>query len=111
MDFEELLTDAWNYTLDGVFHNTARWMQLILAVLCLGLPFNGYILRVYRGITPAPEVDDWGTLFLDGLKVFVIGFVYIIPLVLIMGLIFFVLVIASPGGNIDEPGMVSVFFE
>jgi hypothetical protein len=56
-------------------------------------------------------VDDWGTLFLDGLKVFVIGFVYIIPLVLIMLLLFCIMLIVSPGGNIDNPWMHSGSFE
>ena len=111
MDFAELLSDSWGYTRDGVINNTTRWMKLIFAVLCLGLPFNGYILRVYRGITPAPEIDDWGTLFLDGLKVFAIAFVYIIPLILVMLLLFCIMLIASPGGNISNPSMHSGPFE
>jgi hypothetical protein len=53
MDFAELLSDSWAYTRDDILKNTTRWLQLILAVLCLGLPFNGYILaglpRNYTG--------------------------------------------------------------
>ena len=46
MDFAELLRDAWGYTDAGILKNTGRWMKLILAVICLGIPFNGYVLRV-----------------------------------------------------------------
>ena len=38
----------------------------------------------YRGADPAPEVDEWGTLFVDGLKMLAIGIVYILPLMLLM---------------------------
>ena len=49
MDFGEMLGDAFTYTKEGVFLNMKRWLNLILAIICLGLPFNGYIMRVYRG--------------------------------------------------------------
>ena len=49
MDFGNMLGDAFTYTKEGVLGNMNRWLKLILAILCLGLPFNGYIMRVYRG--------------------------------------------------------------
>jgi len=49
MDFAEILGDAFTYTREGVWGNMNRWLKLILAIICLGLPFNGYIMRVYRG--------------------------------------------------------------
>jgi hypothetical protein len=106
MDFAEMLIDAWSYTKGGILTNTNRWMKLILAVLCLGIPFNGYILRVYRGATPAPDVDDWGTLFVDGLKMFVIGLVYILPLMLVMLIILGVMVLVAV---VDTTGVLGIF--
>ena len=50
MDFGNLLSDAFAYTRDGVFGNVNRWLKLILAIICLGLPFNGYVMRIYRGV-------------------------------------------------------------
>lgn len=111
MDFAELLSDAWCYTKECTLSNTTRWMQLIVTVLCLGIPFNGYIVRVYRGTTPAPEVDNWGTLFVDGLKMLAIGFVYVLPLILVLVMIFGILVLVSPDGNVEESGFVGGFFE
>lgn len=84
--------------------NTNRWMKLILAILCLGLPLNGYTMRIYRAEKPAPEVDGWGRLFIDGMKLFVVALVYIIPLVIILILFFVIILLAMAGGNPKEPG-------
>jgi len=78
-----MLGDAFAYTREGVLDNRNRWLKLVLAVICLALPFNGYIMRVYRGGRQAPEVDGWGTLFTDGLKLLVVGIVYAIPLLIL----------------------------
>ena len=49
-----MLDDAFAFTKQGIFENTDRWLKLILAILCLGIPLNGYVMRIYRGIQPAP---------------------------------------------------------
>ena len=74
-----ILDDALAYTKQGVFENTDRWLKLIIAILCLGIPMNGYVMRIYRDVHPAPEVDHWGSLFVDGLKLILLGLVYAIP--------------------------------
>ncbi|WP_394698563.1 DUF4013 domain-containing protein [uncultured Methanospirillum sp.] len=41
----------------------------------------GYTYQVFHGITPAPEMKNWGFMLINGLKVTVISFVYfIIPI-------------------------------
>jgi len=107
MDFSSMLGDAFTYTREGVLGNTNRWLKLILAILCLGLPFNGYIMRVYRGVQPAPDVDQWGTLFIDGLKLLVVGIVYAIPLLILWVLIYGTLFLAIFTGSINEPAMAA----
>jgi hypothetical protein len=79
MNFGAILDDSFAYTKQGVFKNANRWLKLILAILCLGIPINGYVMRIYRGDHPAPEVDNWGTLFVDGLKLMIVGLIYTIP--------------------------------
>ncbi len=54
----------------------------------LVLPVQGFALRIMRrtarGEPPAlPEWQGWGELFIDGLKLWVIGFVYLLPVTLI----------------------------
>jgi len=64
---------------------------IILAVLALIQTFtlslipllSGYVVRVISGKTPAPMVDEWGKLFIDGWKLNIIGFVYMIPAILV----------------------------
>jgi len=53
--------------------------------------FQGYLLRVLgstvRGESEPPAWDDWGGLFVDGLKATVVAFVYaIVPTVVFLGL-------------------------
>jgi hypothetical protein len=107
MDFGNLLGDAFAYTRDGVFKNAGRWLRLILSILCLGLPFNGYVMRIYRGVPSAPEVDNWGILFVDGLKLLVVGIVYAIPIMLLWGLIYGSMILALIQGQINDAAVTS----
>ena len=102
MDFAEMLGDAFTYTREGVLGNTNRWLKLILAIICLGLPFSGYIMRIYRGKAPAPEVDEWGTLFVDGLKLLVVGIVYAIPLLILWAIIYGPFFLGIAGGTMNQ---------
>jgi len=83
MDYVEMLRDAWTFTRQGVFENVGRWIRLVLAIVLLAIPMNGYMMRIYRGAESAPEVDQWGRLFVDGLKLIVVSFVYSIPILLV----------------------------
>ena len=63
------------------------WLFLIPLILAVAL-LNGYGVeitrRVIRGNLDAlPEWDDWGKLFADGLKAWVIGIVYSLPIIII----------------------------
>jgi hypothetical protein len=101
MDFGQMLGDALTYTRQGVLGNTNRWLRLILATICLGLPFNGYVMRIYRGTQTAPDVDEWGTLFIDGLKLMVVGLIYAIPILIIWTLIYGSLFLSLFTGRIN----------
>ena len=45
----------------------------------MGIPLNGWILRIYRGETPALRWTARGSLFVDGFKLLVIGLIYSLP--------------------------------
>jgi hypothetical protein len=105
MDFGLMLDDAFAFTKQGIFENTGRWLKLILAILCLGIPLNGYVMRIYRGIQPAPEVDNWGSLFVDGLKLILLGLVYAIPIFVLYAMIYgsiFMAVLSGNSANMDS---------
>jgi Protein of unknown function (DUF4013) len=83
MDYTDIVRDALAYMKQGIFENRGRWLRLILALILLAIPMNGYVMRIYRGETPAPEVDRWGRLFIDGLKLMVVGIIWSIPIIVI----------------------------
>lgn len=76
-----------------------RWLNKVLigglfymaALLLVGIFFvGGYLARVVRNIvagveTPLPEWDDIGGYFSEGLRLFAVGIVYALPLMLVYG--------------------------
>lgn len=86
------------------------WGQV--ALLCIvgiifGFLLAGYTVRIFRGVKPAPEFDNWAGLFVDGLKLNIVWFLWFLPFIIIfitgIGMIF----LTSPGtGSPDtSPGM------
>jgi hypothetical protein len=60
---------------------------------------------MYRGIQPAPEVDNWGTLFVDGLKLMIVGFFYAIPVFILYAVIYgglFLSAMSGRTGHVDS---------
>jgi hypothetical protein len=99
MDYSHVLNDAFHYTKEGIFGCANRWMKLILATICLGIPMNGYVMRIYRGADPAPEVEEWGTLFVDGLKLIVVGLIYAIPVMIVWAFVYGGMMLTVIQGN------------
>ena len=99
MEYGNLLNDALHYTKDGIFSNVNRWMKLIVAIICLGIPMNGYVMRIYRGTDAAPEVDQWGTLFVDGIKLIIVGLIYAIPMMILWAFIYGGMLLAALQGD------------
>lgn len=83
VDIRKTMTDSLDYAKDAVWGKWARWILLIVSTIIFPL-ILGYTLEVYRGKKPAPEPANWGTLFVDGLKLFVIQLVYAIPVFIVL---------------------------
>lgn len=89
MDVIENISGSFRYAAEGLVGKWGKWITLIIGSIIFPL-IMGYSLRVMKGITPAPEADNLGEMFIDGIKVFIINIVYmIIPC--IIGLVLFVL--------------------
>jgi hypothetical protein len=83
MDYENMLRDSFGYTKDGVFDKINRWVQLIIATLIITVPLQGYIAKILRAEKPAPEVKDWVTLCIDGIKMLIIDIIYYLPVIIL----------------------------
>jgi hypothetical protein len=91
MEFEKILGDSFAYTKAAIAGKWMQWLLLVIATILLCLPLLGYMLKIYRGEKPAPEVSGWGTLFVDGIKYAIVTLVWAIPLLIL----FFILIGAA----------------
>lgn len=83
MDYGNMLGDSLGYAKDGLVGHWKRWILLIISTIIFPL-MMGYTMEIWRGKKPAPEPEQWGKLFIDGLKLLVAGIVYAIPVILII---------------------------
>lgn len=83
MDYGNMLSESFEYAKEGLIGKWMKWLLLLVATILLSLPLLGYELKILRGEKPSPEVTDWGTLFIDGIKYAVIMIIYLIPLAII----------------------------
>jgi len=74
---------------------------LVIAGILLSFFLSGYVVRIYRGVQPAPDFNDWGTLFFDGIRLQIVSFIWFLPVIIVLlaalGLSIFGL--ASPGSG------------
>lgn len=92
MDYGNMIGDSFTYVKEGVLCKAKSWLLLIIATIILTIPLCGYVMNIYRGKTPAPEVENWGKLFIDGILFLIVALIYSLPLLaldfLIVGLAF-----------------------
>jgi hypothetical protein len=99
MDYGNVVGEAFGYAKDGLVGKWMQWILLLVATILLSLPLMGYSLKVLRGDKPAPEVEGWVTLFIDGIKYLIICIIYAIPLIIILALLMAPVLAAILSGN------------
>lgn len=82
MDFGQMLADSYEYTREAVWGKWVKWILLIISCIIFPL-IMGYGMEIMRGKKPAPELENWGKLFIDGIKLLIVGLIYAIPLIII----------------------------
>ncbi len=87
MDFGTMLGDAFDYTKEALVDKYMRWLILIIGSIIFPIVL-GYGLRIYRGARTPPDTDDLVSLFVDGIKLFIVELIWAIP-VIIVGVIVF----------------------
>uniref|UniRef100_UPI00272EB6AC DUF4013 domain-containing protein n=1 Tax=Methanoculleus sp. TaxID=90427 RepID=UPI00272EB6AC len=67
MDYGNMLSDSFGYTKDAVWGKWVQWILLVISTIIFPV-IMGYMVRIYSGVKPAPELEGWVGLFIDGLK-------------------------------------------
>lgn len=89
MEIGEIISDSVKYP-------ASSWTKIIILAVILLIPIVnfiglGYILRIIKatlaGIDDLPDFDEVGDMFIDGLKVLIVGIVYAIPIWIIAAII------------------------
>ena len=83
MEYGKMLGDSVEYAREAVWGKWTRWILLIVSTIIFPLLF-GYLMEIYRGTKPAPELEHWGKLFIDGLKLIVAWLIYMIPVIAVV---------------------------
>ena len=60
-----MIGESFEYAKEGLVGKWMKWILLLIATILLTLPLMGYTLRIFRGEKPSPEVENWGTLFIE----------------------------------------------
>jgi hypothetical protein len=95
MDYGNMIGESFAYAKDALVGKWMQWVLFLVATILLAIPLMGYSLKVLRGEKPAPELADWGTLIIDGIKYLIVSFIWAIPL-----LIIYVVMLGSMAGAI-----------
>jgi hypothetical protein len=67
--------------------STIPWGQVVALIgigLLLSFFITGYIVRIYRGTNTPPEFNGWGDLFITGIKLDIVWFLWILPLLIVL---------------------------
>jgi len=83
MDYGTLIGNSYTYVKEGIIDRVNTWLLLMIATLILTLPLMGYIMSVYRGTNPAPGVENWAKLLVDGILLCIVGIIYAIPVIVL----------------------------
>lgn len=107
MDLVQLLSESFGYAKDAIWGRWVRWLLLLVSTIIFPFMY-GYTVRVMSGTKPAPELEGWIGLFIDGIKLIVITIVYSIPLMVLTVLPFLMYFIpvsatVTPAGSGPEP--------
>ena len=89
------------------------WTQLILlciAGILLSFVISGYIVRIYRGTTPPPAFNGWVSLYLDGIRLTIVGLVWFIPAMILCALAFVLILAGAISGAGAVPTLISAGF-
>ena len=85
MGIGDNLGESFEYAKEALVGKWVRWILLIIIgiIPIVNFILYGYTIRVFRGIKPAPELEDYVQLFVDGLLYMIISIIWMIPAIIV----------------------------
>ena len=85
MGIGDNLGESFEYAKEALVGKWVRWILLIIISIIPIVNFilYGYTIRVLRGTKPAPELEDYVQLFIDGLLYMIISIIWMIPAIIV----------------------------
>jgi hypothetical protein len=83
MEIGKLVTESFEYAKEALWGKWVRWILLMVSTIIFPL-ILGYQMEIFTGKKPAPEPSEWVRLFINGLKLFVAGLIWAIPVLLVL---------------------------
>jgi len=87
VDSGKIIEDSFGYAKEGLVGKWETWILLIFSCIIFPL-YLGYIIRIYRGAKSCPQLDHPGSMFIDGIKLFIVGLIYAIPVLTLSIMLF-----------------------
>jgi hypothetical protein len=87
MDIGTMLGDSFEYVEEALVGKWMRWLILLVGTIIFPI-ILGYTILIYRGEPRPPEPRDWLSVFIDGIKLFIVELIWAIPVIIVL-LIFF----------------------
>jgi len=83
----KIIKDSFGYAKAGLVGKWETWREIIFSWIIFPL-YLDYIIRIFRGANPFPQLDHWGSMLIDGIKLFIVSLIYTIP-VLVLSFVLF----------------------
>ena len=87
VDSGKIIEDSFGYAKEGLAGKWGTWALLVISCIIFPL-YLGYILRIFRGANPSPQLDNWGGMFIDGIRLFIVGLIYALPVIILSFVLF-----------------------
>jgi hypothetical protein len=87
VDSGKIIEDSFGYAKEGLAGKWDTWILLIFSCIIFPL-YLGYVIRICRGVNPSPQLANWGSMFIDGIKLFIVGLIYAIPVLIVSFVLF-----------------------
>ena len=110
MEIGEIISDAIKFP-------SQKWSKVVILGIILIIPIvnfigAGYLFRILKatlaGIDELPDFDEVGELFIDGLKILVVGIVYAIPVVIIGAIVSIILGLGAQATTVSSFDMFAI---